>query len=147
MATKLLIVLGLLVASFAGGYFSRTPETVTKVETKTDTVTVDRVVTKVITVKETSPDKAVKETTTTEVTTDKTVKQVEKVKDKQATPTLAAKARSDYSLGLKWRPDWRDLDWKPTGSELGYRALGDFWVTAEYDWVAKSGALGLRYEF
>jgi hypothetical protein len=106
---RIIVGLSLLIGGGVAGYNLRTPETVTKVETKTNTVTeqVDRVITKVVTVKETAPDKTVKETVTTETTQDKTVKQVEKVKDNQAVKqaTLATKDRKSYSLGLKWQPD------------------------------------------
>lgn len=145
------LVLGLVVlgGAFAGGYYSRKPET--RVETKTNTVTeqVDRVITKVVTVKETAPDRTVKETVTTETTQDKTVKQVEKAQDKGAAP-LSNKVqtlRNTYSLGLKWQPDWRDRTWVPSQAEAGYRVLGDLWVTGGFDWKNHGLLVGVRYDF
>jgi hypothetical protein len=143
---KVLAGLLLLVVSFLAGYFSRQPETIVKTETKieyVDKVKVERVV---VTEREEKPDGTKTEKVTeTESSTSRT--KVKTDENKVAPSLQISAANPQYSLGVEWTPDWRDLSWQPTGASAGYRLVGDVWGEARYDWKRGEVTIGLRYEW
>lgn len=143
--TRLALALLLAAGCYCAGWFTRTPEVVTKTNVEVQTVYRDRVQvqTKIVTIKETKPDGTVTETTTTEAKTDSK----SSIKEK---PVQVAQAvvRKDWSVGVVYRPDFRDPTWAPAGASVGYRVLGDLWIDGTMTVDAQpSFLLGVRYEF
>lgn len=142
---------------FACGWYARGKEIqiidrpITQIVTKTDTVVktqvVDHVVTKVIRVVVKDPDDPSKTTETVTTTTDDTHTTAQKTDVVDSTVSGVAASRSNYSVGLKWQPDWRDRTWSPSGADVGYRVIAGAWVTAGYDWKNKAPTVGVRVDF
>lgn len=141
--TKAALALLLATGCFAAGWFSRDPSVITKTDTKIEYKDRVQTITKTVFVKETKPDGTVTETTTTDAKSDS------KSTTKQPTPQVAqAVVRKDWSIGVQWRPDFRDPTWVPAGGSVGYRVVSDLWVDAAVTVDKQPGLLvGLRWEF
>ena len=147
-----------LALSYAAGWFSHQPETVTK----TQTVTVEKQVDKIVyqdrvvadhsvttTVDKKPTGEVVTTTTKADVDTEaKTASQTdETTKSTQTTTsTTSAPQGPDYGLGLSARFTLSD-PLKPTYQiDAGRRLLGPVWLTGTVGMDA-SAAIGLRIEF
>lgn len=148
---RVLAGLVLLGGAFAAGWWSRPPVTVTKVETKVQTIETEKVITKVVTKIVVDPKTGETTTTETKETTADTKTVSDEKSKSQTQPNKLATAtvsRRDWSVGLKWQPDWReDNKWMPSVGEVGYRAVADLWITAAYDWKNNHALLGVRWEW
>lgn len=145
IATKALISLAVMGGCFAAGYLTRVPaapKTITKIEV----VEKEKIVTKVVTVTETRPDGSTTTTETAQTTSDSQTVTESKQAEKPV-PAVSPTLHLRYSIGVQWTPRLNEDFYKPTGVELGYRALGNLWTTAGYDWRDKSVTLGVRVEF
>jgi hypothetical protein len=143
---KILAAIVLLGGAFGAGWFARSPEVITKIETQVKTVEVEKIITRTVRVTETRPDNS---STVTE-TTDTTSNTTNTVKDKTNTtqPVAAATvARSKWSLGVAWMPSFRDPTWIPAVGEVGWRAAGPVWVTGGYEFKHNQALIGLRVEW
>jgi hypothetical protein len=147
IVTKILAGLGLLAVAFAAGWLSREPEVQVQVETKTETkvVEVEKVVTKIVKETATKPDGT---TTTTETTTTTADTTTTKEKDKtKPQPAPVAAAKRDWSVGVQWRPDFKDPTWVPASATVGYRVTGPVWAEAGVNFKDRAAIVGVRVEF
>lgn len=137
--------LGLLATAFVAGWLSRTPAV--RVETKTKTVEVEKVVTKTVVQVVKAPDGTTTTTTTKESTKDATTTVKDKVKDTPVSPVAVGAVRRDWSVGVQWRPRPDDFGWQPAGASIGYRVTGPVWAEAGVDWKSGAAIVGVRVEF
>lgn len=137
IVTKLLIAAALLAGTFYAGYRYRKPEIVT--QTKVQIKEVEKVVIKKVTEKTTKPDGTV-----TEKIIERETKHTET--KEQGTHAVVLPKKS-WSVGLVWPVRFEDMDYTPSGAELGYRVIGDVWTTVQYDWTSGNIAAGIRLEF
>lgn len=144
---KVLAGLGLLAIAFAAGWLVRDPEVRVETVTETKIVTqeVEKIVTKVVKETTTKPDGTTTTTETTESTADTTTT---KEKDKtKPVPAPVVAAQRDWSVGVQWRPDFRDSSWQPAGATVGYRITGPVWLEGGVDWQDGAAIVGVRVEF
>jgi hypothetical protein len=160
MATKIKICACTLAmsASFAGGWFSHQPKTITVTEIKT----VEKFVDRVVEVEKRVSDHSVTKTeikkangdTITSVTqanvsveAETSSKTVEKTKETQTTAVQpSVQSRANYVLGISARFDSTSFPVPKYQIDAGWRLFGPFWLTS----IAGqdlSGAVGLRIEF
>jgi len=150
---RIIAYLAVAAVAFASGYYSH--DSNSEVAVKTQTKTVEKVVTKRILIRDTKPDGTVSERTEeTETKDNQTI-----AKDKTNKPDpIVAKAQADkirqqkhYSLGLQWHHPRLFAEpietLKPTGFEGGYRVWKDLWLSGGYDWGSTAITFGMRWEF
>jgi len=130
------LALALVGGGFAAGWFAKPGEVITQTQVQQ----VEKVVTKVVKEKVTAPDGTVTEHEVTEIAKDAKTKS----KAKAQVPIQAIVPKSQWSLGVKWKP--RD-DYYPESLEVGRRVLStNLWTTVEYYWETKTVLLGVKYE-
>lgn len=140
--TKAGLTLAVIAGSFASGYFTRKPGTVTKTEVVEKEKTVTKTVVKVVE----KPDGTTSTETTTETATDSTTVTDKKSPNQPMANSTTTKPK--YSVQVNWTPRL-DVDaYKPTGMEFGRRIYDtNAWGTVGYDWRDKSVSLGIRIDF
>jgi len=129
---KLALAILVLSGTFGAGYFAHKPEV------KTQTQTIEKIVTKTVT-KTTQPDG------TTVVTSSETVQDTATSKDSEV--LVGDAYRPDYSVAVVRKTDVTKFDKFTYEAQVGYRALGNSWVVASYDWVTHQVGLGIRLDF
>jgi hypothetical protein len=146
IATKIVVALVVMAGCFAAGFFARKPGVRTETVVQTQIQEVERVVTKTVTEKVVTPDGTAKETVTTTTTQDSSKVAAERAPS-ESVPAMSLSVRPRWSLGMSWQPDFRDLTWRPAQGEVGYRVVGDLWVTGAYNWQEQHALVGVRWEF
>lgn len=152
LLTQVGLGLTALALSFTAGYVARKPEVVveTKTEVKTEVKEVEKIVRQVVKEKTTKPDGTVIERTTKNTQSDTTTRskaRSDEVAQVVAPAPASSSLRPDYSVGAKWTPRWDQPEAQPNAVEVGYRVLGNAWVTGEYDWRDRDVSVGIRVEF
>lgn len=147
--------LALLAGTYYAGYASHTPET--KIETKevvrteTKIQQVEKVVREIVTQRRTEPNGTKTETITEKVVADtNTSKDTDKKSTERKSEPVAqvVPERRNWSVGANWRLSPQYLpSYIPSGADVGYRVIGDLWVTGGADWQTKSVLIGTRVEF
>jgi hypothetical protein len=62
--------------------------------------------------------------------------------------TSSASAQKDYALGMAWNPaDFLQQKYVPSAVSADYRAIGNVWLTGQFDWNVHSVLIGIKYEF
>jgi len=148
---KVVIALCVVVGSFLGGYYIHKPETVTK----TEVVTVEKIVEKKVLVKDNTvvdqtiqkPDGTIEHTVTkNDVTTNSDTTEKTNIKK---TETISIKpTEKNYSLGIQANFDLKDKDhlYPSQNYTFGRRIFGDIWFDGFYNNTNKDLAIGVRVE-
>jgi methyl coenzyme M reductase subunit C-like uncharacterized protein (methanogenesis marker protein 7) len=130
------LALSLMGGSFYAGYRFKKPTQITVTQQVDKEVEKEVIKTVRETVTQPGGTVVVRETVVQDRVVDK-VKQV-------SVPTPVPLKR-DWSVGLNWEP--LALDYKPVGVEVGWRAVGDVWLTGGANWKRGEVLAGLRVEF
>ena len=139
----LAVLAGIFISGAVVGYRYRKPE----IQTKTQVVEKEHIVTKVVTVTEKAPDGTATTTTTTSTTSDTTTATDSKHPAQPVAWGQSPVRPAEYSVGLDWTPRSDPRAYYPTGLELGRRIYGPVWGTVGHDWHTHSTTVGVRVEF
>lgn len=148
LGTRLVMILVASTLVFSAGFYTAysqfKPETTTVYVPKVEVVEKEKIVTKIVKVKETKPDGTTTTTTTEEKVEDKVETSSQELP--QPVPKFVPTYR-DWSLGVAFVPRLDKEAFKPTALQLGYRVAGPVWAVGEYDWRNHEARLGVRLEF
>lgn len=139
IVTRVILILVVIGASFASGYYYRTPDTVTR--TKTAVIEKEKIVTKKVVERKTNADG-----TSTEKITETTTKDAASNKKADIKPPDPTPPKNNWAIGLTTNFK-DDKPYIPTGASVDYRLIGDLWITGAVEWNEPQFTAGLKVEF